>query len=102
MNFESKLNEGKFCIPECTECKKIVWPPAEFCNHCFGIVSLKEGDFVGKIIEFSRQNEQYFCLVEFEDIIRIMANISDAPKIGQMVKLSKCGINNGNYFFQVI
>jgi len=102
MNFESKLSMGEFCIPECTECKKIVWPPAEYCNYCFGTVSLKEGSFVGKIIEFSRQNEQIFCLVEFEDTIKIMANISETPKIGQIVKISKCGISKGNYFFQVI
>lgn len=102
MSFESKLNEGEFFIPECTECKKIVWPPAEFCNHCFGTVSLKEGPFEGKIMEFSRQNEQYFCLVEFENTIKIIANISKIPIIGQKVKISKCGINAGNYFFQVI
>lgn len=102
MNFESELIDGKFCIPECVECGKIVWPPSKFCNHCFGIVSLKQGDFEGKIIEFSSQNEQYFCMVEFEESIRIMANISKSPKIGQIVKISKCGINDGNYFFQVI
>lgn len=102
MNFESKLNEGIFCIPECTECKKIVWPPSEFCNHCFGKVVLKEGSFTGKIIEFSRQNEMYFCLVEFENTVRIMAKISKIPEIGQSVKISKCGIMNGDYFFQVI
>ena len=101
MNFESRLSKGQFLIPECTKCKKIVWPPMEFCNHCFGIVSLKEGDFEGKIIEFSRQNEQYFCIVEFDNGIRIMANISKIPETGQMVKISKCGINDGNYFFQV-
>jgi uncharacterized OB-fold protein len=102
MNFESKLNDGKFCIPECTECKKIVWPPAEFCNHCFGDVSLKEEPVVGKILEFSRQNQQDFCLVEFENMIRIMAKISQRPEIGQIVKISKCGIVNGGYFFEVI
>ena len=102
MSFESKLNDGEFCIPECIECKKIVWPPAEFCNHCFGIVSLKEGDFKGRIMEFSRQNDQYFCLVEFENPVRIMANISKTPALKQIVKISKCGISNGNYFFQII
>jgi uncharacterized OB-fold protein len=102
MSFESKLNEGEFFIPECSKCKKIVWPPAEFCNHCFGIVSLKAGHFEGKIVEFSRHNEQYFCVVEFEDTIRIIANISKIPTIGQKVIMSKCGISNGNYFFQVI
>ena len=53
MNFELMLSEGKFCIPECTKCKKTVWPPAEFCNHCFGDVMLQDGPFTGKILEFS-------------------------------------------------
>ena len=102
MNFESKLSEGEFWIPECTKCKKIVWPPAEFCNHCFGDVTLKEGPFVGKILEFSSQNQQNFCLVEFENTIRIMAKILKKPKLGQAVKISKCGISDGSYFFEVI
>ncbi len=101
MSFEFELSQGKFCIPECTICKKIVWPPVKFCNHCFGAVSLKKGDFEGKIIEFSRQNEEYFCLVEFENTIRVMAKILQIPKIDQTVKISKCGITNGNYFFYV-
>lgn len=102
MNFESKLSEGEFWIPECVNCKKIVWPPTEFCNHCFGNVSLKEGPFEGKILEFSSQNQQNFCLVEFENTLRIMAKISQKPELGQTVKISKCGIVNGNYFFEVI
>ena len=102
MSFESKLINGEFCIPECEECKKIVWPPSEICSYCFGNVHLKEGDFEGKIIEFSRQKDQYFGMVEFENTIRVMASISKDPEIGKSVKISKCGINNGNYFFHVI
>ncbi|MDF2422070.1 MAG: zinc ribbon domain-containing protein [Nitrosopumilus sp.] len=102
MSFETKLNEGIFCIPECNECKKIVWPPAEFCSHCFGTVSPKEGDFEGKIIEFSSKNGQCFCVVEFEKAFRIIATISKTPGIGQSVKISKCGISDGNYSFVVI
>ncbi len=102
MSFESELSQGKFFIPSCTVCKKVVWPPAEFCNNCFGQVSLKKGDFEGKIIEFSRQNEEYFCIVEFENAIRVMAKILQIPEIGQMVKILKCGISNGHYFFNVI
>ena len=101
MNFESELNEGNFCIPECVKCKKIVWPPSEFCNHCFGEITLKKGNFEGKIIEFSRQGEKYFCLVELEGTIRIMAHISEPPKIGQIVKITQCGIKDGNYFFEI-
>jgi len=101
MSFESELTQGKFCIPECTVCKKIVWPPTEFCNHCFGSVSLKKGDFKGKIIEFSRQNKEYFCVVEFENIIRVMAKMTQPPEIGQIVKISECGMDDGKYFFSV-
>lgn len=101
MSFESELSKGQFTIPECLECKKMVWPPAEFCNDCFGQTHLKKGVFEGKIIEFSKQNETYFCMVEFENTIKIMAKIVKTPKIDQIVQISKCGIVNGSYFFEV-
>ena len=101
MSFEKEISKGNFLIPECTVCKKIVWPPTEFCDTCMGKTTLKEGDFQGKIIEFSKQNEDYFCVVEFEETIRIMAKIKERPKIGQIVKISKCGIDNESYFFHV-
>ncbi len=101
MSFESKLSEGKFCIPECQKCNKITWPPSEFCSNCFATTSLKEGDFKGKIIEFSKQEDRYFCVVEFADVIRIMATILEHPKIGQSVTILKCGVKNNDYFFQV-
>ncbi len=102
MSFESELTAGKFCIPECIECKKIVWPPSEFCSYCFGDVHLKKGDFKGKIIEFSRQNDHFFCMVEFEDTVRVMTKMAKTPEIGQSVRISNCGMNNGEYFFQII
>ena len=100
MSFEEELSQGVFCIPQCDICKKIVWPPSEFCSNCFGRVSLKKGEFEGKIIEFSREKE-YFCVIEFNDKIRIVAKASQKPKIGQLVKILKCGIKNGDYFFQI-
>jgi len=101
MSFETELSCGNFTIPECSVCKKIVWPPTEFCNDCFGPVFLKNGDFVGKIIEFSKDKNDYFCVIEFEKTIKIMAKMSEPPKIGQLVKISKCGILNEEYFFYV-
>jgi len=101
MSFESELSKGQFTIPECTECKKIIWPPTEFCNNCFGEICLKTGIFEGKIIEFSKQNEEYFCMVEFENTVKVMAKMLKTPKIDQIVKISKCGIVDGSYFFQV-
>ena len=101
MSFEKELEKGQFCIPECLECKKWVWPPSEFCDKCNGETSLKKEEFKGKIIEFSRQNEDYFCMVEFYDSIRIIAKMTTCPKKDQTVKISKCGIIDGSYFFHI-
>jgi hypothetical protein len=40
-------------------------------------------------------------MVEFENTVKIMAKMLKTPKIDQIVKISKCGIVNGSYFFQV-
>ena len=102
MNFEEELTKGNFTIPECSSCKKIIWPPAEFCDVCYSETSVKTGKFTAKIIEYSKLNEEYFCMVEFLDSFRLMAKINDKPEIGQIVKISKCGISKGDYFFQII
>jgi hypothetical protein len=57
---------------------------------------------MGKIIEYSKQNEEYFCMVEFLDSFRLIAKKKDKPENGQIVKISKCGISEGSYFYQVI
>ena len=102
MSFEKELEQGRFYIPECLVCKKLVWPPSEFCDGCNEETSLRKEEFEGKIIEFSRQNEEYFCMVEFGDSIRIMAKMMALPKNDQIVKISKCGISEESYFFHVI
>jgi|TARA_B110000467_G_C18005377_1_gene307648 uncharacterized protein len=101
MSFEKELENGKFYIPECTVCKKLVWPPSEFCDKCNGEISLKKEEFEGKIIEFSRQSEEYFCIVEFCDSVRIMAKMNTCPKKDQTVKILKCGIKDGSYYFHI-
>ena len=88
MSFEKELEQGRFYIPECLACKKLVWPPSEFCDSCNEETSLRKEEFKGKIIEFSRQNEEYFCMVEFGDSIRIMAKMIALPKKDQIVKIS--------------
>ena len=54
-----------------------------------------------KLLNFSKQNNDYFCVIEFESTIKIMAKMSEIPEIGQKVKISKCGISNEGYFFYV-
>ena len=102
MNFESELKNGNFIISECTNCKKIVWPTSEFCNQCFKEVSWRRGSLEGKIIEFSKQNNIYFCLVEIENTIKIMAKISSGiPDIGKHVKMDLCGIKDKTPYFKM-
>ena len=102
MNFEDELTKGNFTIPECLSCKKIIWPPAEFCDVCYNETRLKSGEFSGKIIEYSKQNDEYFCMVEFLDAFRLIAKMKEKPENGQIVKILKCGISNGTHFFEII
>jgi hypothetical protein len=100
MSVENEIKKGNFVIGQCIKCKKIVWPPSEYCDMCFSLISPKKGTFEGKIIEFSKQDENYFCLAEFEKHVRIIGKMSSVPEINQHVKIEKCGIKNGNYFFE--
>jgi len=102
MNFESELKKGNFIIAECLHCTKIVWPPSESCNKCFKEVSWRKSSGEGKIIEFSKQDNNYFCLVEIENSIKIIGKISSGkPYIGKNIKIEKCGIKEGNYYFEI-
>lgn len=102
MNFESELEKGNFVVPECKKCKKIVWPPSDFCNRCLREVSWRNYSNQGKIIEFSKQNNAYFCLAEFENPVKIMGKITHGiPDIGKYVKIKKCGIKEKDYYFEM-
>ena len=86
---------------KCSKCKKIVWPPVGFCDNCFGRVILKEKQKQGKIITFSKQKDKYFCVVEFEENIRIIAKSKQEPKKNQIVEIAECGIRDNSYFFEI-
>jgi uncharacterized protein len=102
MKFESQLEKGIFVIGKCPKCNKITWPPSNYCNICFGDIDWKETSYDGKLIEFSKKNNENFCIAEIDEGIRIMGKLitnSMEPKVGSKVKLEKCGIKNGNYIF---
>lgn len=101
MSIEAELEKGNFVVGQCTECKKTVWPPADYCNRCLGIVSVKKGPQKGKVMEFSKQDDNYFCLVEFEREVRIIGKfLHGMPRKDQAVKVERCGISGGSYFFE--
>ena len=101
MNFEEELRKGNFLIPQCSKCEKIVWPPSGFCDKCFGKVTLKEKEKHGKVVTFSKRNNDYFCVVEFEGNIKIIAKSEKEPKKDQIVEVIRCGIKNKDYFFEI-
>ncbi len=102
MTFEDELRKGNFQVPECTNCKKIVWPPSDFCNQCFSDILWRKCSNEGKIIEFSKQNNHYFCLVEFENSVKVMGKISSSgiPDKDKQVRIDRCGMKNDDYFFE--
>ncbi len=103
MSFRSELARGRFCIPECAACRRVVWPASEICSRCMGPVSLRRGSFEGRILEYSGQGGRYFCMVEFEGgAVRVMAEISQAPRVGQAVRMRRCAVaSEGDYRFHV-
>jgi len=91
--FEIGLKNNKFISSECQKCKKLVWPPSEFCSVCFGKVTWREVSRGGKLIEFSKKEDEMFCIAEFENVIRIMGELkvgTKTPMIGQDLELVKC------------
>ena len=56
----------------------------------------------GKIIEWSKKGNEVFCIAEFEKTIQIMGKIDgdvSALKYGQMIKLTKCLLDDKHKFF---
>ena len=103
-NFEAELKKGKFMIPECLKCNEVVWPPSDYCNNCFGKINLRESNGIGTILEFSKNNDMFFCLVEFEKKIRVLSTLKEnsrQPEINKQVKLENCKIDGKNYYFSV-
>ena len=102
MNFESELKKWNLVISECIDCNKITWPPSAFCNQCLKQTSWRQCSSNGKIIEFSKQNDVFFAVVEFENSIRIIGKItSGTPEIGKSVKVTECGIAEDGYLLKI-
>jgi len=99
---EIELKAEHFVTSECSYCKKIVWPPNDYCNNCFNEVNWRKVSENGTIVELSRKENDVFCITEFENKIRVMGKL-DAEihmvKPGQTVKLTKCSFNDKNGFF---
>ena len=101
--FEDQLEQGVFQICYCKNCNDTIWPPKEICQMCHGEINWKASMNVGKIVEFSKKESRYFGLIEIDDGIKILGDIScsSEPKIGQSVKMNVSFHNKPHYSFIV-
>ena len=72
MIFEESISKGVFTIPWCPLCDKATWPPSESCHRCHADTISKPSAGCGRIIEYSMDDQGYFCIAEFEESVRIM------------------------------
>jgi uncharacterized OB-fold protein len=98
--FEQELKNNNFLCSYCAKCNKLVWPPSEFCNKCFGDVIWQPVPRVAKLVEFTKKDEEYFCIAEFEGNIRIMGSIKNGSnlQVGQSLFLAKCDYDGKERF----
>jgi len=98
--FEQELKNNNFICSECPKCKKLVWPPSEYCNKCFGDVIWRPISRNAILLEYSCKNGEYFCMAEFEGQIRIIGAIQNVSelKIGDKLILEKCDYDDSEKF----
>jgi len=98
--FEKELKNNNFLCSQCTNCDKIVWPPSEFCSKCFSDVIWRPVSKYAKLVEFSSKDNNYFCIAEFEDSIRVMGSVENASDlhVGQTLVLINCDYDGREKF----
>jgi len=98
--FQNELVKGNLVISKCVKCNKNVWPVNDFCDNCFSKVTWVTGSRSARIIEYSKQNNNWFCLVETDDHIKMLGKLKSdiEPKIRQKVLLDECFFDKKPYF----
>tara|TARA_Y100000590_G_scaffold153853_1_gene176746 strand:+ start:3372 stop:3701 length:330 start_codon:yes stop_codon:yes gene_type:complete len=102
--FDDELKKGNFQICYCKNCNITYSSYSESCLKCLKKTNWKKSLERGKIIEFSRQNNNFFGIIEIEYGIRLMGSIiplESQPEIGQKVKMSVSFDKKPNYSFVV-
>ncbi len=101
--FEDQLAKGIFQICHCKKCNKTIWPPKEICHACNDKTYWKKSTHLGKILEFSKKDSTYFGLIEIDDGIRVLGDITSTSilKIGQLVRMNVSFDAKPQYSFTV-
>ena len=101
--FEEQLELGVFQICYCKNCDNTIWPPKEICHICHNKSNWKKSANFGKILEFSKKESTYFGLIEIDDGIRVLGDISSTsvPIVGQSVRMNVSFDSKPHYSFIV-
>jgi uncharacterized OB-fold protein len=101
--FEDQLKQEVFQICYCKNCNNTIWPAKEICHICHDKTYWKKSTNLGKIMEFSKRESTYFGLIEIDDGIRVLGDISSTsiPKIGQSVRMNVSFNSRPHYSFIV-
>jgi len=90
--FEAELKNNNFVCSECVKCNRLVWPPSDLCNKCFGDVVWRPVSKKATLVEFSGKGEKRFCIGEFENSIRVFGTLEGNSDLiqGQNLRLKYC------------
>lgn len=83
-------NNNSITYGKCSKCNVIIWPTWGFCTTCLGGTTQYTTQ-QGVILVHSKSDNDVFCLVEFEQSIRILGKLINPPKlikIGQRVRIT--------------
>ena len=60
--FETELKAGNFVTSECSHCKKIVWPPSDYCDYCFKEVNWRKVSENGQLLNYQEKKTMFSAL----------------------------------------
>ena len=84
------MNNNFITYGKCSKCNVITWPTLGFCTTCLEKTT-QHTTQQGVILIYSKSDNDVFCVVEFEQSIRILGKLINPPKliqIGQRVRIA--------------
>lgn len=97
------MSANPLIISKCIKCQKTAWPLQKYCSDCFGKTESIQASKTGVIIEFSKKDNVFFCITEFDGIRLVCTLQSDVPpRAGQTVTFVDHQITDGKNIFRIV
>jgi hypothetical protein len=114
LTFIENIRKGNFVLPYCKKCNKNIWPPADICRLCLGVLSIENSNnkigqileiFVPNILKHNNKNI-LMILVEINQLILLGSVSFDQDTIERfnfkhkLVRIKKCGFIDKKIFYE--